>query len=97
MRRVSLDRIRAGVRVARTIISLDGIVLLSAGTVLTEETISNLEHYKITEIYIDDEISKGIPVSETIREEIVTEVKSQMKCIMTMPSIKISVDNPAHD
>lgn len=92
MRKVSLERTRAGVIVARTIHSLDGIVLLSAGTELTEEVISKLRHYGITDIYIEDEYSKGLPLTEVIREDIITDVKTQIKKIMTTPSIKISVD-----
>lgn len=92
MRKVSLDRVRAGVRVARTIQSLDGIILLSAGAEITDDIINQLKRYNITEIYIEDELSRGIPVNEIVKEEIVTDVKAQIKAIMTTPSLKISVD-----
>lgn len=92
MRKVSLERVRAGVRVARTIQSLDGIILLSAGAELTNEKIDQLKHYNITEIYIEDELSRGIPVTEIVKEEIITDVKAQIKTIMTTPSLRISVD-----
>ncbi len=92
MRKVSLDRARAGYRVARTILSLDGVVLLSAGTVLTDEMIATLESYNFTEIYIEDDLSRDIKNPEVVREEIVTEVKAKIKNIMTSPSIRISVD-----
>lgn len=92
MRKVSLDRARAGVRLARTILTLDGVVLLSAGTILTDELIALLEAHNYTEIYIEDDLSKGITAHEVIREEIVTEIKVKIKSIMTAPSIKISVD-----
>ncbi len=92
MRKVSLDRVKSGVYVARTIQSLDGIILLSAGSEITEEKIEQLKHYNITEIYIEDELSKGIPVTEIVKEEIVTEAKARVKAIMTTSSLKISVD-----
>ncbi len=92
MRRVSLERARTGVHVARTILSLDGIILLSAGAELNEEMIAKLRHYGITEVYIDDELSKDIVAPEIIKEEIITEVKSQIKHMMTTPTIKISVE-----
>jgi len=92
VRKVSLERVRAGVRVARTIQSLDGIILLSAGAELTNEKIDQLKHYNITEIYIEDELSRGIPVTEIVKEEIITDVKAQIKTIMTTPSLRISVD-----
>lgn len=92
MRKISLERARAGVHVARTIQSLDGIVLLSAGSELTEEKILQLKRYNITEIYVEDELSKGIVVSDIVKEDIVLDVKAKIKTIMTTPSIKISVD-----
>jgi HD-GYP domain-containing protein (c-di-GMP phosphodiesterase class II) len=92
VRKISLERVRAGVHVARTIQSLDGIVLLSAGSELTEEKILQLKRYNITEIYVEDELSKGIVVSDIVKEDIVLDVKAKIKTIMTTPSIKISVD-----
>jgi HD-GYP domain-containing protein (c-di-GMP phosphodiesterase class II) len=92
VRKISLERARAGVHVARTIQSLDGIVLLSAGSELTEEKILQLKRYNITEIYVEDELSKGIVVSDIVKEDIVLDVKAKIKTIMTTPSIKISVD-----
>ncbi len=92
MRKVSLERAQPGVHVARTILSLDGIILLSAGAELTEDMIIKLRHYSISELYIEDELSKGILVPEIIKEEIITEVKSQIKNVMTTPTIKVSVD-----
>lgn len=92
MRKISLERARAGLYVARTILSLDGIVLLYAGSKLTEENIQHLKSYNITEIYIEDELSKGIVVTDVVREDIVLDVKAKIKTIMTTPSLKISVD-----
>ena len=92
MRKISLERARAGLYVARTIHSLDGIVLLYAGSKLTEENIQHLKSYNITEIYIEDELSKGIVVTDVVREDIVLDVKAKIKTIMTTPSLKISVD-----
>lgn len=92
MRRVSLDGAQTGVTVARTIYSLDGIVLLTAGTELTRERKEKLLNIGITELYIDDRLSEGIAVPELVREEIVADVKSQVKMLMTSPSIKVSVD-----
>lgn len=92
MRRVRLDKAQTGAVVARAIHTLDGVFLLSAGTVLTPEHKEKLQNYGITEIYIEDTISEGIEIPELIREEVMTEVKSQVKKMMTSPSIKVSVD-----
>jgi len=92
VRRVRLDKAQTGAVVARAIHTLDGVFLLSAGTVLTPEHKEKLQNYGITEIYIEDTISEGIEIPELIREEVMTEVKSQVKKMMTSPSIKVSVD-----
>lgn len=92
MRKVSLDKTRAGVRLARSILSLDGVVLVSAGVILTDEMIMTLRNYKFTEIYIEDDLSRGISVPEIVKNEIIAEVKTKIKNIMTTPSVKISVD-----
>jgi len=92
VRRVRLDKAQTGAVVARAIHTLDGVFLLSAGTVLTPEHKEKLQNYGITEIYIEDTISEGIEIPELIREEVITEVKSQVKKMMTSPSIKVSVD-----
>jgi len=92
VRRVSLDNIQSGVILAKTVMTLEGRVLLASGTVLTEEYKKKLIANGITEIYIEDEISKGIHIPEVVREEIVTEAKRKIKLMMTNPSIKTSID-----
>lgn len=92
MRKVRLDKAPTGSVIARSIYNLDGVVLLSEGAVLTREHKDKLHNYGITEIYIEDPFSEGIKIPEIIREEVIIEVKSQVKKMMTSPSIKVSVD-----
>lgn len=92
MRKVRLDKAQTGVVVARAIHTLDGVVLLSSGVRLTREHKDKLLNYGITEIYIEDPYSEGISIPELIREEVITEVKAQVKNLMTSPSVKVSVD-----
>jgi HD-GYP domain-containing protein (c-di-GMP phosphodiesterase class II) len=92
LRKVRLDKAQTGVVVARAIHTLDGVVLLSSGVRLTREHKDKLLNYGITEIYIEDPYSEGISIPELIREEVITEVKAQVKNLMTSPSVKVSVD-----
>jgi len=92
LRKVRLDKAPTGSVIARSIYNLDGVVLLSEGAVLTREHKDKLHNYGITEIYIEDPFSEGIKIPEIIREEVIIEVKSQVKKMMTSPSIKVSVD-----
>lgn len=92
MRRVNLDRIQPGTILAKTIITLEGKVLLASGMELTEEYVRKLQANGISEVYIEDEISKDISVPEVVREDIVIEAKSMVKVMMSKPSIKNSID-----
>jgi len=95
VRKVSLDNVKAGDKLAVTIFSLNNSVLLTKGSELTPEIIDYLKQYGITEVCIDDEISKNIAVPGFVRAEILQETKTQVKKIMTHPSIKTSVDGEA--
>lgn len=92
MRRISLDKIQPGAILANTIMTLEGKVLLSSGMILTEEYKRRLKSNGITEVYIEDEISKDIRIPEVVQDEIITEAKRRVKVMMTNPSIKTSVD-----
>ena len=92
MRRIDLCRAKPGYCTACDIHTLDGKLLLAAGTRLTDEIIKQLRNYRITDIYIEDDLSRGITVVEAIKEEILVDIKSKVKDIMTSPTIKISVN-----
>ncbi|NLY18238.1 MAG: HD-GYP domain-containing protein [Clostridiaceae bacterium] len=92
MRRVNLDKIQPGTILKKTIITLEGKVLLASGMELTEEYIRKLQANGISEVYIEDEISKDISIPEVVREDIVIEAKSMVKVMMSKPSIKNSID-----
>lgn len=92
MRKVSLDNVKVGNRIALPIFSLNNSVLLARGSELTPEIINNLKQYGITEVYIDDGVSENISVPEFIKKEIIHETKNQIKKIMDNLSIKTSTD-----
>lgn len=92
MRRVNLDKIQSGAILAKTVMTLEGRVLLASGMKLTEEYKRKLKANGITEIYIEDEISKNLHVPEVVHEEIISEAKRKIKLMMNNPSIKTSID-----
>lgn len=92
MRRVSLDKIQSGAILAKTIVTLEGKVLLASGVEITEEFKKRLLANGITEVYIEDEISKDIQIHGVVHEDIVTEAKRRVKLMMTNPSLKTSID-----
>jgi HD-GYP domain-containing protein (c-di-GMP phosphodiesterase class II) len=92
VRRVSLDKIQSGAILAKTIVTLEGKVLLASGVEITEEFKKRLLANGITEVYIEDEISKDIQIHGVVHEDIVTEAKRRVKLMMTNPSLKTSID-----
>lgn len=82
MRRVRIDDVLLGERVGKAIFSPDGKILLSQGVELTESYLEKLKGYGINEIYIDDEVSRGIELHETIAENTRLEAKSLVKDLM---------------
>ena len=91
MRRVSLEKALTGTVIARTVYSLEGVLLLSAGMKLTEEHKRKLAYNGISDLFIEDPDSRGLVVSETVRHEVLGDVKSQLKDIMAMPSLKAGI------
>jgi len=83
MRIVNIDSIRSGAKLARTIFSPDGRVLLAEGTELTEVYLERLRQQGVSQVYLDDDLSsvigtKGV-VRGQIRKEAVTIVKKTIK------------------
>lgn len=83
MRKVNLDSLQIGAKLARTIFNSDGGVLLSKGIELRECYVMKLRQYGINEIYLEDDISAGIEPEDVIKEETRNEAVSLVKKTMT--------------
>lgn len=75
MRRVNINYVRPGMRLACPIFTSDGSVLLGCGVELTQRYIDRLKERGISNIYIDDELSEGIEVKDVISDE--TRIKAK--------------------
>ncbi len=69
MRQLSINRLKEGDILGRTIYANDGRVLLGKGMALTKSYIDRLKTLGINILYIDDEVSKDIIVEDIISEE----------------------------
>jgi len=69
MRLLSLRNAKPGMKLARTIMTDDGKVLLGSGMILTERLIHGLTRSGIDSIYIDDPRTADIMVEDLIRPE----------------------------
>jgi len=82
MRRVRLDRVRPGSKLARCIYNEDGSILLSEGVEINETYIERLRKIGIEEIYIEDEISRGVSINEPVSEK--TRIEARIIAKNTM-------------
>jgi putative nucleotidyltransferase with HDIG domain len=73
MRLVALERCKPGIKLGKSIYNENGKVLLSQGIELTEILIEKLGKYSISNVYIEDEVSEGIEVVESIPEDLRVE------------------------
>lgn len=93
MRKVHLDKVQLGTKLARTIFNSDGGVLLSKGIELKDSFVDKLKSHGITEIFLDDEISADVAVEDVVcentRNEAVVLVKSMMNNYLFSPNIDV--------
>ncbi|MFA9462958.1 MAG: HD-GYP domain-containing protein [Velocimicrobium sp.] len=81
MRYITIERVEPGMILARSVFDEGNCVLLGAANVLTKDYIKKLTIRGFQGLYIDDEISKGINVEETISVELRNRgVKSLREC-----------------
>lgn len=81
MRYITMDNIEPGMILAKSVFDEAERVLLGAKSVLTREFIQKLELRGFQGLYIDDELSKGIDIEETITVELRNRgVKSLKEC-----------------
>lgn len=66
MRLISIDAAKPGLKVGRAIWNEIGHPLLQKNVVLTDTIINRLKQMNIQYIYIEDEISQGIEINETV-------------------------------
>lgn len=92
MRRVNIDTVPLGAKLARTVFSSDGGVLLMQGVELRESYLELLKNRGITEIYLDDDLSAGIEVHDVINENTRNEAVTLVKRIMTGYSFSDAID-----
>ena len=70
MRRIKTRKIKGHEILAKDIYSSGGIILISEGTILKPEYIQKLLELKITDVFVEDEISRDIQVQDITEEKI---------------------------
>lgn len=82
MRRISIERVREGMVLAKTLYSIDGNILLNAGIKLKESYINKFRDLGIFDIYIDDNMSADIIIEDVISDETRFEARMAVKKAM---------------
>lgn len=79
MRRLRTEQIKGREILAKDIYSSGGVVLISAGTILKTEYKEKLLELKITDVFVEDEISKEIQAKDITEEKISEQCMERLK------------------
>ncbi|MCX7711877.1 MAG: HD-GYP domain-containing protein [Clostridia bacterium] len=82
MRRMQVESLVPGMKLAKTIFTSDGRILLASGIELKDNFIDRLKLNGITEIFIEDEISSDVEVVDVVSENTRLEAKQIVKNLM---------------
>ena len=79
MRRIRTEQIKGREILAKDIYSTSGVVLISKGTILKKEYVEKLLELKITDVFVEDEISRDIHVQDITEEKISEQCTEKLK------------------
>lgn len=79
MRRIKTRKIKGHEILAKDIYSSGGIILISEGTILKPEYIQKLLELRITDVFVEDEISRDIQVQDITEEKINEQCFEKLK------------------
>ncbi len=82
MRRIKTEKIKGYEILAKDIYSGSDVVLISAGTILKKEYIEKLLELKITDVFVEDQISREIRVQDITEEKINEQCAEKLKDTM---------------
>ena len=82
MRKVQIDYVKPGMKLARSIFTSNGNILLGCGVELTQRYIDWLKEKGIFNVYIEDDISEGIEIKDVISDETRIRAEKIVKNVM---------------
>lgn len=69
MRKINISQAVSGMKLSKAVLTPEGRVLLASGIILKDVYLERLRENGIEELYIEDEISRGIIVKDILHEE----------------------------
>lgn len=79
MRRIQTEQITGKEILAKDIYSTSGVVLISEGTLLKRSYVEKLLELKITDVFVEDDISRDISASDITEEAISVQCTEKLK------------------
>jgi HD-GYP domain len=92
MRRILLDNVTAGMKLAKPLYSADGKILLNAGLEVKDRYIDRLHDLEVTYVYIEDELTTDIDVPDVVSEKTRIEAVASAKQVMDKIKVGRQVD-----
>ncbi len=92
MRRILLENITSGMKLAKPLYNADGMILLNAGIELRERFIDRLKELDVTYVYVEDELTSDIDIPDIISEKTRIEAITSAKTIMEQIKLGKNVD-----
>lgn len=82
MRRISVERIQGTEVLAKDVYDNMGTILMTSGTIVKKEYGQRLYALGVRNIYVEDELSQGIHVEETIENKIMEQCQQIMQDVL---------------
>jgi HD-GYP domain-containing protein (c-di-GMP phosphodiesterase class II) len=92
MRRILLENIMTGMKLARPLYTADGKILLNAGLELKDRYIERLRSLEVTYVYIEDDLTADIDVPDVVSEQARAEAVATAKRVMDQVKLGRKVD-----
>jgi hypothetical protein len=80
MKKISMDKIESGMKLAKPLMSKNGMVLLSEGTELTEKWIERIQDMDVDGIFIDAPAEQALS-----KEDALAQLESRFKLAVNQP------------
>ncbi|WP_026486094.1 HD-GYP domain-containing protein [Caldanaerobius polysaccharolyticus] len=92
MRLISTYNLKPGMVIAKAVYNANGQLLLNKDVVLTEQYIKRLKEVGITDVYIEDDLSRDVVIKDVISDETRLNAKIFVKNTMERISMNKHVD-----
>ncbi|MDR7865428.1 MAG: HD-GYP domain-containing protein [Sporomusaceae bacterium] len=92
MRRILLENVTSGMKLAKPLYTADGKILLNAGLEMKDRYIGRLRALDVTYVYIEDDLTADIDVPDVVSEQARVEAVASAKQVMEQIKLGRKVD-----